>query len=161
LNTILGTGLQPDNPDIKNPKKWVGENLYGAALEYVRSELVEERKKAAAAGMTAVAGGAGAGAGLVAATTSAVGAATTAAATAAGAVTDAVTAAAEAAAAAIGVEAPAGGTPATVRVKRRKLKTADVPGAGAGATAEEGAEGAEGAAAGDVVRIGDGAPFSF
>ena len=165
LNTILGTGLQPDNPDIKNPKKWVGENLYGAALEYVRSEWVEERKKAAAAGMAAAAGGAGAGAGLVAATTSAVGAATTAAATAAGAVTgavtDAVTAAASAAAAAIGVEAPAGGTPATVRVKRRKLKTADVPGAGAGATAEEGAEGAEGAAAGDVVRIGDGAPFSF
>lgn len=120
LNTILGTGLQPDNPDIKNPKKWVGENLYGAALEYVRSELVEERKRSAVA---AVPLGAGAGA---AAAVAAV----------ADTVMDAVTDAVSAAATAVGATpaAAAAAEPQPIRVKKKTLKTT-VPVAADGAPA--------------------------
>lgn len=82
LDTVLGTGLDTKNPDIKDPSKWTGQNRLGSALEHVRNELQAkqtEEKSAMAAAMEAAidtagaAGAAGAGAAAaVAATTGAV-----------------------------------------------------------------------------------------
>jgi ribA/ribD-fused uncharacterized protein len=141
LNTILGPGLQVDNPDIRNPKKWVGENLYGAALEYARSELMEERRRAPATVLpTATDAVTGTVFDVVSTTATAAKAVAPAAAAVASAAADMASGAASAVIAAF--------TPTTevVRAKKRTLK---IPKSGIeeGGAGGAGAAGAAGAAA--------------
>lgn len=39
VDSIWGIGMATDNPNIKNPKNWKGENLLGYALMEVRDQL--------------------------------------------------------------------------------------------------------------------------
>jgi ribA/ribD-fused uncharacterized protein len=106
-DTFQGIGLDVDNPDAMNYKRWTGQNKFGIALGVIRKELLEARKGMGTGAATA---GAGAGAGAAPRTAvlkrKAVGAktvpATTVASDAAAAVADAASGIASTASAAAG-----------------------------------------------------------
>ena len=48
-DTFQGIGLDVDNPDAMNYRRWIGQNKFGTALGVIRKELLEARKGMGAA----------------------------------------------------------------------------------------------------------------
>jgi hypothetical protein len=42
-DNLLGIGISLDNPDVKKPSKWSGQNLLGKTLQQIRNRLKSEK----------------------------------------------------------------------------------------------------------------------